>query len=821
MASINSLSGGGSTSSIYGNANIISGLASGMDTEAMIENAVSGIQKKIANLQQDRTMLEWEQEAYRSIIDKMVNFANKYTSFSSSSNLLSEAFFRNALSVSTAGTNAEKVTASGRTSSDVQILGVKQLASAATYSIAGIAGSGNTGNITGDAFNLNGNTTVGAIEGTVTLQFGSTSAVLRLGEGDVYENMDELVAGLNKKLKETNLAEHVSVEKSGDGFKFVISDKDIKAGNNLLKISGSTGGLENIIGNIGNDDANVNHKEISMAGKTLTKNVSNQEYLTGKSITFTLDGVTRSLTFGEGKDIDFNAIEAALKNELETALKSETGETLSDEEFAAELERRMAEKRYENLAKKLEEKLGTKFGEGKIAVSINDKNGFNFSVDNKNTGSVLSISGGKALGLKSNDEATYVNTGVKLSDLGLLTDGDLVKNEGEGKDGKYKLVINNVTLGYLDKDATVQDVLNTINNNTESSVTVSFSKMTNRFLFTAKETGEAGTITFGDGLAKKLFTNDTGSNIEQKQGKDAIFSMTVNGETYDGLTRSSNSFDVDGMVINLKGTFAEELFSDQGQEDWKMGDINSKAAEADAVTFTSRTDSDKIIEAIKNMVKDYNEMANEIKDAYSTMPLYNSKGQRYEPLTEDDERDMSDSAVDRYNEKAKTGILFGDSNLSSLYNDIRSAINELGMTNIGITTEYKDGKTTLVVDEAKLKETLERDPEKVTSVFTQSKNNGAATDGFMEKLKNTMDLYTKTTGKKGILIDLVGSPKSALSLLNNTYKSKMDKMDETIASWQDKLADKIDYYNRQFTRLEQMISQMNSQSSSLMGLMGY
>ena len=122
MASINSLSGNSSSvSSIYGNANILSGLASGMDTEAMIENAVSGIQNKIASLQQDRTMLEWEQEAYRSIIDKMVNFANKYTSYSSSTNLLSEAFFRNALSVSTSGINANKVSASGRSTSNVQI----------------------------------------------------------------------------------------------------------------------------------------------------------------------------------------------------------------------------------------------------------------------------------------------------------------------------------------------------------------------------------------------------------------------------------------------------------------------------------------------------------------------------------------------------------------------------------------------------------------------------------------------------------------------------------------------------------------------------
>ena len=71
MASITSMvNGSSSLSSIYGNRNILSGLASGMDTESMIENAVSGIKLKIQNLTKKRTKVEWQQEAYRSIIDK-------------------------------------------------------------------------------------------------------------------------------------------------------------------------------------------------------------------------------------------------------------------------------------------------------------------------------------------------------------------------------------------------------------------------------------------------------------------------------------------------------------------------------------------------------------------------------------------------------------------------------------------------------------------------------------------------------------------------------------------------------------------------------
>ena len=65
MISISSLTGSGSTNSIYGsrNSNIISGLASGLDTESMIEGLVQSYQQKNTGLQQGRTKLEWKQEA--------------------------------------------------------------------------------------------------------------------------------------------------------------------------------------------------------------------------------------------------------------------------------------------------------------------------------------------------------------------------------------------------------------------------------------------------------------------------------------------------------------------------------------------------------------------------------------------------------------------------------------------------------------------------------------------------------------------------------------------------------------------------------------
>ena len=126
------VSGVSSSRSIYGNRNVITGLASGMDTESMIENAISAYKNKIASLTQKRTKTEWKQEAYRSIISKMVGFTQKYTSYNSpATNLLSPGFFSSAVKILTKGTYADNVTASGKSSSDIVLNSVSQLATAA------------------------------------------------------------------------------------------------------------------------------------------------------------------------------------------------------------------------------------------------------------------------------------------------------------------------------------------------------------------------------------------------------------------------------------------------------------------------------------------------------------------------------------------------------------------------------------------------------------------------------------------------------------------------------------------------------------------
>lgn len=198
MASISSLTGTSSTSSIYGNRNIISGLASGLDTETLIENAVKGYQTKIQGLQQKQTQVQWKQDAYRSIIDKMVNLNRKYTSYTSNTNLFSQSFFNNAVTTSVLGKNADAVSATGRATSDVRINGIKSLATSARYStgVDGIAAlANNVGHIdtvtnkmvtTGvEGIDLAGDVTVGKLSGGMNITYGGNSVYLNFTEKDV------------------------------------------------------------------------------------------------------------------------------------------------------------------------------------------------------------------------------------------------------------------------------------------------------------------------------------------------------------------------------------------------------------------------------------------------------------------------------------------------------------------------------------------------------------------------------------------------------------------------------------------------------------
>lgn len=854
MASINSVSS--STSSIYGSKNVISGLASGMDTESMIENAISGYKTKISTLQQKRTKVEWQQEAYRSIIGKMASFSDKYTSYASSTNLLSNSFFNQAVKVTAKGKYADMVSASGKTSSNVQILGVKQLAKAATYTVSGIGDSKSavtpgiggstpaaTPEFTGSTVDLGAKKELSNVSGSLTIKYGGNrSYTIDFGELDIYTKPEELADAIRSKLGEQTMtlsngtsvtaSEKIDVKVNDEGN---IEFFEKGSAGNAVTISDATGKIKDTLGiDPSKNESTLKTKDVELVNRNTTLG----DYLTDKELTLTLDGVTKKIKLPkpEYKKNDNGALilDAAGNKTLDVA----------------------------DYKDKLEKAIAGAFGEGKVTVTAANQNGNSFSLKfSTQKGSTLSVSGDAAKALGLDKAATYVNTSKTLGELlkkeddwkpfnrieyvgdvkevmtadGKTVDyytdakGNRLKKVGAGDnetyyrvDDKgeylYKFEINGKVVGEFSKNTALETVLTSINGNADAGVTVNYSKITNQFQFTTRETGAGSQIVMGDGLAKALFGDTKGKDDKHPAGQDAIFSMKVNGQELDGISRSSNTFDVDGMSVSLKGTFGA-----YNTDNDKL--VNATAAEADAVSFTASSDADKIIDAIKSMVEDYNAMVTEIKNAYSTLPQQKSNGNYYEPLTEEDKADMSESSIKAHEEKAKQGLLFADRDLSALYTQLTSAISMSGkdgadLKAIGITSNYSNGLTTLSLNEEKLRSALETDPDKVRDVFSKSVASGSSTNGLMQALKSPLDMYSKTQGTKGILVQKAGSTLAPSTLYKNTLQNKLDDIDTQIEKWQDKMADQVDRYTSKFTALEKLIAQMNSQSSALAGFLG-
>lgn len=860
MASISSLMGGTSaSSSIYGsrNANIISGLGSGLDTESMIEGLVQSYQQKITGLQQDRTKVQWKQEAYQSVSDKMVEFYRTYMSFAynSPTNLFSASFFNSAVKTSAAGDFANLVSAVGKSNSEIVLKSVAQLAKAARYTTSGTADLISNSNITvsGGKITATGaamveQTHMSELEGSLSLKYGDQTVSIDLGALELMGKGDpgtgeldpkKLKNAINEQLKKQTLKVGENSKTADEYIEVTVTEKgeisfsDKTTAKNSVTVTGASGKLSSAL----TAKPDGKSSTIQLTDKVVnnpTTSKSTAEALTGKTVTVTLDGKTKTFTLGED-----------LKD----------GETF---------------KSLDQVAEDLKKQVNDAFGAG-VEVGFKD-NTLSFKVAEGSSLSVTSEAG-EALGLGKSGLTSYVNAGKTLGELlgdnmGGLTgqdkttekiteekqsDGTITYKDANGhkvdKDGyflndkgektkRYDLTINGKTVGSFTKDDSLDRVMNTINNS-DAGVKVQFSKTTGQFVFTAKDTGEAGRIEIKDNtLGAKLFgavDPDTADKASYIKGQDAIFQVEVNGKTMN-LSRSTNAVEIDGMTLNFKGTFntvagaggADGVITNAELNDAINGANGSKlenifAKDGKDVTFTSETDADTIVDAVKKMVADYNKILDSVKDLYGTRPLTQGNGKGYEPLTAKDAEDMTETEIKNYEEKAKTGLLYMDSDLSSLYNSLRGVLTKNSglLKSVGLSTEYSNGKTSLKLDETALRQALAENPESVKDAFVSSTENGGATDGLMAQMKQVVDRYAGTSGAtKGILIEKAGSKYSPTAALNNTMLDKMNDIDKSIQKWQDKLSDRVDYYTNKFTQMEVLLQQMNSQSSALAGLMG-
>lgn len=844
---VSNVSRSSSSSSIYGSrsSNIISGLASGMDTESMIEGMVSGIKSKIDTQKQRQQILLWQQEAYRSISDQLVQISNKYTSYTSSTNLMSSAFFQPSI-ITSLGKNAGMISASGRTTSDIQISKVENLAKTETVSFNGLNGVSNKSGIEADnAVDLKGKVDVSNLAGQqLSFEYGNKTFTITFDSDREYNSLDDVADEINKQLGNASISlsdgtsikmnSKIKAEVSGNNLEFRFVDGAKETNTLELKSDSSQSALNALHLSAG--------ATMSGTGKiTSSAEITKDDLFSTKSTADVLAGATMNVTY--------NGTRAKIK-------MPEKGTDEYNEIFVNSTSK-------EDAAQKMQDYLQTQFdqafGYNRVHVSGVQSDGTfkpTFELVSAGEGDTLSINSGTLNvigkgGIFGIDRgaSNRVNTSKTLGELYGLAETSIgftglqavQKEDGSGdkldENGNklYALEINGVKIGEYSVDTTLGTIMNDINKNEKAGVKVSYSTTSNQFVFTSTHGGSGGRIEIGnDGanLAAKLFgaveydgqgniakvrgqgvANYQGKDFSVIQGQDARMEAYVNG-VKTTLTSGTNTFDIDGFKVTANGTFEATNASER-------------------VTFDKKVDADKIVDAVKSFVEDYNKVLAEINKQYSTQPDHRKA---YKPLTDDQKADMTEKQIEEYETKAKQGLLFGDNDLGNLSNALRFVFSNSNLDAIGVSvsTSYSDrGRITL--DETKLRSALASDPDAVAEAFTapleqkQVTNSDGSTSwvddtssgGAISRLKVRLDKYAATTGAtKGILIEKAGSQYSPTALLQNMMQDRIDSYDDVIDTLTDRLNDKIDFYTSKFSKLETLIAQMNSQSSYLSSLGG-
>lgn len=801
MASISSLSG--STNNAMSSLRGYGGLASGLDRDELIAGMTSGTQTKITKQEQAKTKLEWQQQAYRDISDKMIAFANKYTStMSSTTNLFSEALW-GAASTMVKGINSKFISVAGanRTAAaNVSILGVKQMAKNAKVMSDNYVSDRKLSTGAVDTGDVDISTLAGKnLDFTVGGKYYSVG--LPYGTGEPFGSMQEAADAFNEAMKKVEITQtggakkqtlfdSVEVGVSDDGKSFVLKSK----GNAVTLTGGSA--LEAMGFKEQVDEAKANKRVgLDIAGNTgtaagkeatLKETQSFAQRMGDKSLTFSYNGSTKTIQMPSQKEIE-DAINSG-KDGLEF------------------------------LAEKMQESLDAAFGKGRVQAKVEeDSAGGDRRLTFKTTTPDGNSDDSSTLAITEGSESimsSYGGLGITSGESNRLNLNTSLKNSGlnfgeKTADGKYELEINGKKIEFTEDEslATIMDRIN----NADAGVKISYLSMADKFSLEATDSGASGVLKLSGSGAKALFGEEIDSANPTAAGKntvtlgqDAIIAVKYAGSDKEvELTRGDNSFSIDGLDVTIKGEFGYKLGAD--------GKTKELDETTEAVTFETNVESEKIVKAVSDMVKEYNEILELVNTQLSTRP-----DRDYFPLTDEQKKEMSESEIKLWEEKAQAGILFGSSELRQLSDDLRwiiSPADQQAMEALGISvSESWQDNGKLAFDENKFKAALEKDPDAVKAAFT--KDNGIAAN-----LKNTMNKYVNTLGAtKGILIEKAGSTHAPLSLLNNSLKTEIDDVDKILENLKARLKSEQDRYISQFTQLETLISQMNSQSSYLSGM---
>ncbi|WP_405130890.1 flagellar filament capping protein FliD [Paenibacillus sp. FSL H8-0317] len=400
--------------------------------------------------------------------------------------------------------------------------------------------------------------------------------------------------------------------------------------------------------------------------------------------------------------------------------------------------------------------------------------------------------------IETNGAGTGVTQDKTLADLKTLLDGKAPEPGAAAK--TYSFSINGEKFEFKDT-ASIQSIVDEITNNAKAGVTASFDDK-GKLSFEAKNGIEE--IKLGgksyeflalfkgaeplieDSKSLESLKDSSGNDIP---GSNAV--VKVNGQSINNIR--TNTFTINGVQL----TMLEETEANN------------------PVIIKNQTDPDKALETIKGFIDDYNKL---IESLNST--IRETRYKDFRPLTDENKKEMKESEILAWTEKAQSGMLKNNDIIKSVLSDMRSVITgALGpLSAMGITTgTYSENGKLIIKDEAKLRSMISTNPQAVIDVFqgpVSSPNDGLF-DKLSDKATTAIQRISDRSGTNRFTTDLTStfSAENPMGRQLKEYNSRIDTMQRNITATENR-------YYKQFAAMEKAMTQLQSQSSSLLSQLG-
>ena len=475
-----------------------------------------------------------------------------------------------------------------------------------------------------------------------------------------------------------------------------------------------------------------------------------------------LDNINSQLN-GSGVSVDFAAGNFRMSNDSAVAkeIENDTGETVT-----------VFENGYDVKVSAADETTANIFG-------INTKEATLYSKSSQES-DVTIVGGSTRFYEEVENEGTKVTGSSKLIDLG-IAEGTEIKVNG-----------NAIT---VDKTTTLSGLAKQM---AKLGIEANYDAGQGRFYLNSKGTGEGNAFTIEAVNADGSASNALGAlGLDLQVGDEGRIDAQDAEILYNGVKykQSSSTFNINGLTIEA-------------------------TAEGNEQTFNVGTDAQGIYDKVKEFVKSYNDLIEEMNT------MYNAKRVKdYEPLTDDEKKAMSDDEVEKWEAVIKGSLLRRDDTISSLLSSMRTTLSKqvaytnsdgttknYSLTSFGINTSVYTERGKLHIygnsddsDFADFDDSLMKaimaDPEAVAKTFSELGN---------EIYKNLQTAMRRVDGVS-----------SALTFYNDVQLDKdIDRYKDRVSTLQEKMIAEQDKYYKQFSAMESAMAKLQSQQTYISQLFG-